>query len=135
MLSTALFADTLITLAGGGTVRAHASHLFSRSLFFRTQLQRLVDEPQGTYHIDLRAFDINKEQLMIVLRYIYSRSLPDMITPAQGTGVTPLRMYQIADMMLEKQLAAVCMQQFAISLTADNFDDMADLTWTARTPS
>jgi len=138
LLTESLFADTRIVLKGNEFIDAHASLLYSKSIFFRTQLERLgraSGVKTGQYRIELGSFDVDKEQLMKLLQYVYTNRMPDLISGAtEPCSTTPLQMYRVADMLLEKEFALLCMQQFAMSLTTDNMQQMADLVWTMDLP-
>ena len=113
---------------------SHASHLFCASKFFRLQL-RHQDESNNRYRTDMRKYDIDKEQLMLLFGYIYTQKMSSLGLFDVSHSTTPLMMYQIKDMILEKDFAMHFMQQFALSLNPDTIRQMADLTWTLRLPA
>lgn len=134
MLVDGLFTDVVITVGGGGKLKAHASILYCHSSFFRSQIENMIRvNSRATlkiYLINLSSFNINLEQLKIFVNYVYTNELPDLVFGKEtGLGVTPLDMIRVADMMLNEKLCVLCVKQFALSLNMENIEALSDLAW------
>jgi len=126
MLEQRLFVDVQILLQDGSRAGAHSSALYPHSAFFRARLDAaLASGAHAPLVIDLRTFRVTPGQLHVLLRYIYTQSLPDMMGACLDPTVTPLEMCRVADMMLEETMYGLCLQQMALALNADNIREVA----------
>jgi len=126
MLDRGLFADVSILLQDGSCAGAHSSILYPHSVFFRQRLGGMArNKCAPTYTIDLSTFRLHPAQLRVLLYFIYTQQLPNMMGGCSDAFVTPLEMCRVADMMLEERMHVLCLEQMALSLNALNVNEIA----------
>lgn len=145
LLETGKFADVCIYITKDVIVRAHSQILYEIGGFFKSMLDFSKEKQEQTdgsfmYNISLIEFKICKNQLDLVLRFVYAATTPlhDLMLSETDSKPTPLDIYRVANMLCLTGLEREALLQFSMSITEFNYDQLSDdahsLPTTMRAP-